>query len=269
MGPRISGWAPLPEDPYVHILKILCRTLVCIGHVDQARSRRDQALAEARKISPYSLANMLRHVWYVDWAIGGEQSAQALLLLAEEVLAISSEYGFALPLAFGNIARGWCLGVLGEPGEGISLIQQALSKFPTGAKLGAPFHLTVLAELHGKVEQPEEGLKRLAEAANLVEATHERWAEAEMHRLRGTLLLSMHEHAAAENSYRRALEVAQRQNAKFWELRAALDLARLWRDEGKRADARNLLSPIFGWFTEGCDTRDLKDARVLLDELAS
>ena len=81
--------------------------------------------------------------------------------------------------------------------------------------------------------QPQEGLDRLAEAAKLVETTHERWAEAEIHRLRGTLLLSMNEHAAAENSYRRALEVAQRQSAKFWELRAALDLARLWHDQGQ------------------------------------
>ena len=89
-----------------------------------------------------------------------------------------------------------------------------------------------------------------------------------MHRLRGTLLLSMNEHAEAENSYRRALEVAQRQSAKFWELRAALDLARLWRDQGKRTEARDLLSPIYGWFTDGFDTRDLKEAKALLVDLA-
>ena len=89
-----------------------------------------------------------------------------------------------------------------------------------------------------------------------------------MHRLRGTLLLSMNEHVAAEDSYRRALEVAQRQSAKFWELRAALDLARLWRDQGKRTKARDLLSPIYGWFTEGFDIRDLKEAKALLVDLA-
>jgi len=114
----------------------------------------------------------------------------------------------------------------------------------------------------------EEGLDQLAEAAKLVEATHERWIEAEIHRLRGTLLLSIHEPTAAENSYRRALEVARRQSARFWELRAALDLARLWRDQGKRTEARDLLSPIYGWFTEGFDTRDLKDAKALLLDLA-
>jgi predicted ATPase len=101
----------------------------------------------------------------------------------------------------------------------------------------------------------------------LVETTQERWAEAEMHRLRGTLLLSMSEHAEAENSYRQALSVAQRQSAKFWELRAAVSMARLWLDKGKRQQAHDLLGPVYGWFTEGFDTRDLKDAKALLDEL--
>jgi predicted ATPase len=115
--------------------------------------------------------------------------------------------------------------------------------------------------------QPQAGLDQLAEAINLVETTHERWVEAEMNRLRGTLLLSINEHAAAENNYRRALNVAQRQGARFWELRAALDLARLWRDQSKCTEARDLLSPISGWFTEGLGTRDLKAAEALLGEL--
>src|SRR6516225_11227117 len=110
----------------------------------------------------------------------------------------------------------------------------------------------------------ERGLNRLAEAAKIVEVTQERWAEAEMHRLRGTLLLSMNKHAEAENSYRQALSVAQRQSAKFWELRAAKSMARLWRDQGKRDKARDLLAPVYGWFTEGFATRDLKEAKALL-----
>jgi predicted ATPase len=90
-----------------------------------------------------------------------------------------------------------------------------------------------------------------------------------MHRLRGTLLLSMHDQAAAEDSFHKALAVAQRQNAKFWELRAAMSMARLWRDQGKRDEARDLLAPVYGWFTEGFDTRDLKEAKALLDHLVS
>jgi predicted ATPase len=110
-------------------------------------------------------------------------------------------------------------------------------------------------------------LKRLAEAAELVETTQERWAKAEMYRMRGTLLLSMHENGAAEDSYCRALAVAREQKAKFWELRAAMSLARLLRDQGESDRARNLLAPVYGRFTEGFDTLDLKEAKTLLDEL--
>ena len=131
-----------------------------------------------------------------------------------------------------------------------------------------PFFLTTLAEAYAMAGRPGEGLDQLAEAAELVEATHERWTEAEIFRLRGTLLLSMREHAAAEESYRRAIEVAQRQGAKFWELRAALGLARLWRDQGKHTKARDVLSPVYGWFIEGSNARDLREARALLVELA-
>ena len=114
-----------------------------------------------------------------------------------------------------------------------------------------------------------EGLKRAAEAIGLLERTQERWAEAKTYRVRGTLLLSMHDQAAAEDSFHKALAVARQQSARFWELRAALDLARLWRDQDKRDEARELLAPVYGWFTEGFDTRDLKEAKALLEELSS
>jgi predicted ATPase len=172
-------------------------------------------------------------------------------------------------LAVGNILHGWCLGTSGQAAEGI----QRLVKWITicraaGVKLVLPFCLMTLAEVCGQAGQPEEGLKRLAEAAELFETTKERWAEAEIHRMRGTLLLSMHDAAAAEDSYRRSLAVARQQQAKLWELRAAMSMARLWRDQGKRGEARELLTPVYGWFTEGFDTWDLKQAKALLDELA-
>jgi predicted ATPase len=191
-----------------------------------------------------------------------------MLASAKELVAISNEQGFRDPLAIGNIMRGWCLGALGQAAEGIPLLIQGLTVCRAGGrKLMIPFFLTTLAEAYGMASQPREGLDQLAEAAKLVEATHERWIEAEIHRLQGGLLLSVHEPVAAENSYRRALEVARRQNARFWELRAALDLARLWREQGKRTEARDLLSPVYGWFTEGFDTRDLKQAKALLVDL--
>ena len=171
--------------------------------------------------------------------------------------------------AAGNIMRGWCLGAAGQAAESISLVLKGIADLSApGHKNMQPFFLMVLAQVYGKAGQPEEGLSRLVEAAKLVETTQECWAEAEMHRLRGTLLLSMSKHADAENSYRQALSIAQRQSAKFWELRAAMSMARLWRDQGKREEARELLAPVYGWFTEGFDTPDLKEAKALLDELA-
>jgi predicted ATPase len=130
-----------------------------------------------------------------------------------------------------------------------------------------PFYLTALAEIYGMAAQPDEGLTRLIEAEKLMETTKERWAEAELHHVRGKLLVSLNEYTAAEKSYQRALTVARRQSAKFWELRASLDLARLWRDQGKRDEALDLLAPIYGWFTEGFDTLDLKEAKALLEQL--
>jgi predicted ATPase len=267
--PTYRAFAPTAEDPYVGAMIHFFRTLLCLGHLDEARSRRDAALAEARGLSPFMRAFALRQAWYGDWAIEGVEAAETMLASAKEVVALSDEHGFRDSLAIGNIMRGWCLCALGQATEGIPLLLQGLTACRAGGRnLMIPFFLTVLADAYGMAAQPQEGLDRLAEAAKLIETTHERWAEAEMHRLRGTLLRSMNEHVAAEDSYRRALEVAQRQSARFWELRAALDLARLWRDEGKRTEARDLLSPVCGWFTEGFDTRDLKEAKALLVDLA-
>jgi predicted ATPase len=166
--------------------------------------------------------------------------------------------------------RGWSLSAVGQAAESIPLVLKGIADLSaTGCNILRPFFLMILAQVYGTAGQPEEGLKRLVEAAKLVETTRECWAEAEMHRLRGTLLLSMNEHAQAEISYRLALALAQRQNAKFWELRAAASLARLWRDQGKRHEARDLLAPVYGWFTEGFDTLDLKEAKALLKELAA
>jgi class 3 adenylate cyclase/predicted ATPase len=266
--PIYRAFLASPDDPDVQALISLSRALLYLGYVDQARLRRDAALAEARRLAPHTLAFATCHAWYGDWASEGVKSAPTMLQSAEEVLAISGEHGFPVWDGTGNIIRGWCLGAMGQPTEGIPLILKGMGLFSAvGAKVLMPFFLTTLAEVHGMAGQQQEGLDRLAEGARMVETTQERWAEAEMHRLQGTLLLSMHEHAAAEESYRRALVVARRQNAKFWELRAALDLARLWRDQGKRTEARDLLAPIYGWFTEGFDTLVLKDAKALLDEL--
>jgi tetratricopeptide (TPR) repeat protein len=262
--PTFRALSPMPEDPHVRSLIFLSRALLCLGYLDQARSRRNEALADARRLSPYNLIFGQCIAWYGDWAIEGVGSARTMLRSAEKILAISGEQGFPLWFGSGTIIRGWCLGALGETADAIQLMLQGLDiRRATGANLLLPFHLTTLAEVYGIAGQPQQGLNRLSQAEEFIEKTQERWAEAEMHRMRGTLLLSINEHTAAEESYGRALTVARRQHAKFWELRAALDLARFWHDQGKRTEARDLLAPIYGWFTEGFDTPVLQDAKAL------
>jgi len=269
--PTYRAFATAAEDPYVVMRMRLSRTLLCLGYVDQAGSRREEALAEARRLSPSTAAWALTVAWPSDWAMEeGAKSAARMLRWAEELLAIAGKHDFSYFFPIGNIMRGWGLGTVGQSSEGIPLFLQGLTTLrATGCNLVLPFYLTMFAELYGQAAQPQEGLDRLAEAVNLVETTQERWAEAEMYRLRGTLLLSMNDHVAAEDSFRLALEVARRQSAKFWELRAALDLARLWRVQGKRNEARELLAPVYGWFTEGFDTPVLQEAKTLLEKLTA
>jgi predicted ATPase len=268
--PTYRTFAASPDDPCVQALICLSATLLYLGYIDQSRLRRNEALAEARRLSSYAQVFALCHAWYGDWAREGLKSAPNVFRSAQEIVSISDERGFPVWSGVGNIMRGWCLGALGQPSTGIPILLQGLAILRgTGCKALLPFFLTILAEVYGMAEQPEEGLDRLTEAAKWLETTQERWAEAEMHRLRGTLLLSMHERAAAEDSFRRAIIVAQQQSAKFWELRAATSLARLWRDQGKRTEARGLLAPVYNWFTEGFDTPVLQDAKLLLDQLSA
>src|SRR5215813_9954975 len=149
-------------------------------------------------------------------------------------------------------------------------MSQGLRAFrATGTELLRPYWLALLAEAHGTIGYPEAGLTVLTEALALVDTTGERWCEAELYRLKGALLLQQHadNQAEAETCFHRAISLAQTQQAKSWELRVATSLARLWQSQGKRQEAHDLLAPVYGWFTEGFDTADLKDAKALLDEL--
>jgi predicted ATPase len=137
----------------------------------------------------------------------------------------------------------------------------------TGAITSTPLALMLLADTYAKLGQPVEGLDCVAEATQIVATTDERYIEAELYRLRGDLLNDTGDRVAAEQNYHQALAVAKRQSAKVFELRATTSLARLWRDHGKRTEARELLAPIYGWFTEGLDTPVLQEAKVLLEQL--
>ena len=196
--------------------------------------------------------------------------AQDLRQHAEQMVFLASEHGFPLPLAWGLIYRGWSMAALGEPEEGYALIAKGLSMHrANGAVLSTAFALTLLAEACNGLDRTTEGLSYLIEAEQIIETTNDAFAEAELHRVRGDLLNANGDLAGAELSYQQAIAIAKRQSAKMFELRAATRLARLWRDQGKCKEARELLAPVYGWFTEGFDTRDLKEAKTMLDELAS
>jgi predicted ATPase len=167
--------------------------------------------------------------------------------------------------------RGWALAHQGQVKEGIEQITQGLRAHRgTGAVAQRLYFLALLAEAYDIMGQPEEGLTVLTEALTLTETTGERWHEPELRRLKGELLLqqSSDNQAEAETCFHHAITIARSQQAKSLELRAATSLARLWQQQGKRQEAHDLLAPVYNWFTEGFDTADLKDAKVLLDELA-
>ena len=189
----------------------------------------------------------------------------------EESLALTDRARISALFELGHWHfRGRSLIALGQAQEGLALLTQGLAEFrATGAVITTPMLLTWLAEAYAMLGQPAEERNCLAEAAQFVEATEERIQEAELlHRVRGDLLNAAGDQSGAEQHYRQAIAVAERQSAKLFQLRASTSLARLWRDQGKRAEARDLLGPIYNWFTEGFDAPDLKDAKALLDELA-
>jgi predicted ATPase len=240
-----------------------------LGYPDQALTKSHEALTLAQELShPFSLAYALDLAAMLHRL---RQEGQAAQERAEAAMTLSTEQGFPLWLALGMILRGGALAEQGQGTEGIAQMRQGLAVFQaTGAEVGRPYFLALLGEAYGRVGQVEEGLGVLAEALAAVEKSGERFYEAELHRLTGELLLARAtaDQAQAEGCLRRALDVARRQRAKSLELRAAMSLSRLWQRQGKRGEARQLLEGIYGWFTEGLDTKDWQEAQVLLDGLS-
>jgi predicted ATPase/class 3 adenylate cyclase len=261
------------QDPGVHSLSYATLVLWLLGYPDQARKRSLEALSLAQELShPFSLAFALIHVIYVHRFFGEAKAAQPPL---QELLALSAEHGFPITLAAGAAHLGWALAEQGRAEEGIKQIRQGIDTWrATGSTLFyQPFLFGILAEAYWKAGLPEDGLTVLTEALDIVNQTGERFWEAELYRLKGELTLqSQFQNSqfkgrdGAEECFREAIEIARRQNAKSLELRAVMSLSRLWWTRGKKAEARQMLSEIYGWFTEGFDTADLKAARMLLKE---
>jgi predicted ATPase len=256
------------HDPAVACRIYVAATLWFLGYPDQALARVYDALALAHALlHPYSLA------FARCWAASVSQfrrDVPAVHEQAEAAVALSTEQGFPIWAAHGTSMRGWALAMQGQGEEGLAQVRQGVAAMrATGVALFVPYWCTLLANVCAHLGHPEDGLQALAEAHTLVEQQEERWWEAEVHRLRGIVLLRQTGTplAEAETWLQRALDVARRQEAKSLELRAAMSLARLWQGQGKHADARQLLAPIYNWFTEGFDTADLREAKGLLEAL--
>jgi len=183
-------------------------------------------------------------------------------------MTVAIEQGFPYWRALATAYRGWAMVKTGDVTEGMSLLRLGSAAYrATGSEAWMSHIMVLLAaacEIAGEIK---EGLTVLDESIQIIERTGERWLEAELNRHKGELLLRQGDSEAAEELYRRALSIAQEQEAKMWELRAVMSLARLSHDQDRRVEARDLLAPVYGWFTEGFDTPDLKEAKALLDEL--
>jgi class 3 adenylate cyclase/predicted ATPase len=257
------------QDPGVMCRASAARVLWVLGYPAQALTHLHEALALAHALShPFTLA----YAWCVAAFVSQwHRDVQAVHEQAEAAVALSTAQDFPQWAAWGTSLRGWALAMQGQGEEGMAQIRQGIAACrATGAALLVPYFCTVLAEASAHLGHPEDGLQALAEAHTLVEQQEERWWESEIYRLRGVLLLRQPgtPQVEAEACFRQALDVARGQQAKSLELRAAMSLARLWQRQGKRQEAYDLLAPLYGWFTEGFDTADLQEAKVLLEELS-
>jgi predicted ATPase len=244
-------------------------TLWALGYPAQALARLHEGLALAHALAhPYSRAFARVHAAYVYQFC---RDMRAVHEHAAAAIALATAQGFPLWAALGTSMRGWALALQGQGEAGLAQLRQGLAAWrATGAALFVPYWCTVRADVADCLGHPADGLQALAEAHTLVEQHEDRWWAAEVCRLRGIVLLRQlgTSPAEAEARFQQALDVARRQEAKALELRAAMSLSRLWQQQGKRDQARALLAPIYGWFTEGFDTADLQEAKALLEELS-
>jgi predicted ATPase len=240
----------------------------CLGYPEQGLARSVEAATVAQHLAyPFSLAHAmvlaaLFHSLRRDVCL-----SQAC---AESAIVLATEQGFPHHRAIGALLHGWTLAHQGQAQDGIAQLHQGLRACQViGVELLRPHYLALLADAHGIIGQHALGLQVLTEALTRMDTTGERVWEPELYRLKGALLLqSASAHAPeAETCFHHAISIAQSQQAKSWELRATTSLARLWQQQGKRAEAYEILAPIYGWFTEGFDTADLQEAKALLEEL--
>jgi predicted ATPase len=272
-------------DPDRHRYRALISGIACrsqeahalwfLGQPDQALEKSNEALSLSQKLSrPLSLTQALAMDASLHQYVRDARKCKAQ---AEAAVALSNEHEFPFWGAIGSILRGWALAETNELETGIVEMRRGLAALrATGAECLLPYYLALLAALHDQAGLAQEGLNLLSEAQAAVDRNGERWWQAEIYRLKGELMLKQcrveslqaESQMEAETYFHRALDTARRQRAKSFELRAMLSLARLRQKQGKRAEARNRLADIYGWFTEGFGTADLQEAKTLLGEVS-
>jgi predicted ATPase len=255
-------------DPGVTSYSRMSWVLWLLGYPDQALRRSQDTLVLAHELAhPHSLAMALHFAAMLHQF---RREAPAAHALAEATVSLATRQGLAQWLAVGTFLRGWAQTVQGQEEDGLAEMRRGLGAFrATGTLLDLPWYLGVLAEVCGRMGRVEEGLSMLVEALALACETY--FNAAEVQRLKGVLLLqqSAPDAPEAERCFQQALGLARSQQAKAWELRAAVSLSRLWQREGKRDEAYGLLAPVYNWFTEGFDTADLHEAKTLIEALSS
>ncbi len=257
-------------DPRVASRSYMSWVLWLFGYADQARQASREVVALAQTLAhPFSMALALSFAAWLHQFCREEQQTREC---AEAAILLAREQGFPFWVGWGEVLRGWAQPQLGQDYEEIvaQMKQGVVNWRAQGSELGTAYFHTLLADVHRKQRQTEEGLDAVADAQAFTRKTNERFLETEQFRLKGELLLQRNDASTVEpeSCFRQALDVARHQQAKSLELRAATSLARLWSEQGKRTEAYELLAPIYGWFTEGFDTQDLGDAKTLLKRLA-
>jgi predicted ATPase len=242
-------------------------TLFALGYPDQALARGHEALAMAEALAhPHVLAYTLYGVSSLHVL---RRESRSALAFAGKVITLCREKGIPFWEAAASINRGHALAMQGRSREGIAEASHAFSIYRAiGARVMQTVYLALLAEMHTVAGQVDAGLEAVGEGLVAANETGERFVEAELYRLRAELLRLQGREAQAVADLHRAIDVARRQSARSWELRATLSLCRLWRSQGRFEEARRILAEIYGWFTEGFDTLDLLEAKALLEELS-
>jgi predicted ATPase len=258
------------QDPIETILSARAWVLVILGFAEAAVEDARQALNVARQID--HAATLMHALSFSAFTYLCCRDYEPASTIIAELAALADKKDASLWKAAAVLHQGYLLAMIGRAGNAVQITTSGIKALrSTGASLWVPTFLSSLAAAFAELGKFEDARRCITEATDAVKRTGEKWWEAEVHRTAGEIALksSALDDGRAEAHFVRALQVAQEQQAKSWELRAAMSLARLWRDQGKVQQARELLAPVYGWFTEGFATRDLKEAKALLEELGS